>query len=55
MDFRIDMVRTSGQNDTASVVFLHPGKSFFAFLAHIVAGLGKLYPRLMNGSFAFGL
>ena len=49
VDFRIRMVRTSCQNNSALVIFLHIFENFFPFLLHVSAGSAHFIPALLHG------
>ena len=54
IDFRINMVWTTGQHDTAAMVFFHIFQYFFALLLHLQTGHCKFFPAFGYGITYFG-
>ncbi len=44
VDFRVDMVRASGEDNAPHMVLLHIPESFLPFSLHIFPGVAKLCP-----------
>ena len=51
VDLRVYMVWTTGEYDTAAVVFFHPFDSFFAFFADVISFGFLFFPCSMSSSF----
>ena len=48
VDFRIDMIRTSGKYDSAVSGFVQEPNGLLAFFSHVIAAGGKFFPGSVN-------